>query len=249
MSPLTGFIAILSLSIVLFIFSSKHLQVLLVQMHLPTLPLVPVSSSQAIVGAIIGLGIVKGANQIQYKNLSKIAIGWVVNPILAGALCFVSLFFVQNVFDQRVYTPTVYVINQTVMTKLDNLNFNTNRIASLDGNTFDSARCLRHELRSISCLTVYEKAFIADKAEFYPMFVTPLSLITIRSRNHFPEHIFNPLIEIEFEAFDHKWQLVDRLSELDEEWRYKPRKIVNDFFNNELDKRYDVLFRMFIDNQ
>jgi len=247
MSPITGFIAILSSSIVLFIFSSKHLQVLLVQMHLPTLPLVPVSSSQAIVGAIIGLGIVKGANQIQYRNLSKIAIGWVINPLLAGAICFVSLFFVQNVFDQRVFTPTVYVFNQAVITKLDNLNFDASRVMSLDGSTFETARCLRHELRINTDLNVHEKAFVADKAELYPMFVTSHSLLTIRSRNHFPEHIFNPLLEIEFEVYDHKWQLVDRLSELSEEWRYKPRKIVNDFYNNELDKRYEVLFRMFID--
>jgi PiT family inorganic phosphate transporter len=104
MSPKTAFIAIFASSLVLFIFSSKQLASLLMFLKLPPIPLVPVSSSQAIIGAIIGLGIVKGARNIQYKNFFRIAIGWVLNPIIAGIVCFIALYFVQNVFDQTVYT-------------------------------------------------------------------------------------------------------------------------------------------------
>jgi len=247
MSPLTGFIAILSSSLVLFVFSSKQLQILLVYLNLPTLPLVPVSSSQAIVGAIIGLGIVKGAANIQYKNIFRIAIGWLVNPLLAGVICFVSLFFVQNVFDQTVFTPTAYVFNRPVMEKLDNLIINNERLAVLEGQRFESARDLRYELNKIPEISFTEKALIAEKGAYHPMFVTPQILALIKARNHFPENVSNVLSEIEFESFDHKWQLVDRLSELSELWRFRARRAMNDFYNSELEKRYELLFRIFMD--
>ena len=119
---------------------------------------------------------------------------------------------------------------------------------SLKGITFENGKELRQELSKIPNLRMHEMAFIADKAKYYPMFVSDQSLATIRARNHFPEHIFEPLLDIEFESYDHKWQLVDRLSNISEIWRYKPRRIVNDFHNRELDKMYELLYRMFVDD-
>jgi len=102
LTPILAFIVVLAHTIVLFLFSSTGLQSALVALGLPTIPLVPVSSSQAIVGAIFGIGIVKGAQGVNFKLLGKIAAGWVMTPIFAGLLTFVSLFFVQNVFEQEV---------------------------------------------------------------------------------------------------------------------------------------------------
>ena len=44
---------------------------------------VPVSTSQGIVGAIIGIGIMRQTNAIQFNVLRKIACGWVMTPLLA----------------------------------------------------------------------------------------------------------------------------------------------------------------------
>ena len=101
-SPLAAFVVVLAHSIVLFVFSSEGLERLLTRLGLPALPLVPVSSSQAVIGAIIGIGLVRGGRELRWKALRGIAVGWVVTPILAGVLTFVSLFFVENVFRQEV---------------------------------------------------------------------------------------------------------------------------------------------------
>ena len=61
LTPITAFAAVLASSTVLFLFSSRNLEMVLGAMGLPTIPLVPVSSSQAIVGAIIGIGFFQGA--------------------------------------------------------------------------------------------------------------------------------------------------------------------------------------------
>jgi PiT family inorganic phosphate transporter len=60
----------------------------------------PVSSSQAIVGAVIGIGLLKGGRGIRWRTLGGITSGWVITPIIAGVFCLVSLFFLQNVFHQ-----------------------------------------------------------------------------------------------------------------------------------------------------
>jgi PiT family inorganic phosphate transporter len=67
---------------------------------LPAIPLVPVSSSQAIVGAVIGIGLFKGGRGIRWRTLGGIASGWVITPVIAGVFSLFLLFFVRNVFHQ-----------------------------------------------------------------------------------------------------------------------------------------------------
>jgi PiT family inorganic phosphate transporter len=45
---------------------------------------VPVSTSQAIVGAVAGVGAVKGFSNVNFKSLGRIGIGWIMTPISAG---------------------------------------------------------------------------------------------------------------------------------------------------------------------
>ncbi len=98
LSPTAALIAVTSHSIVLFIFASRGLEAWLAGNGLPTIPLVPVSSSQAVVGAIVGISILQGSAGIRWSVLAKIVAGWIATPFAAGLLCFIGLFFVQNVF-------------------------------------------------------------------------------------------------------------------------------------------------------
>lgn len=102
LTPVAALIVVLSESLVLFLFASQGLKSWLESMGLPSIPLVPVSSSQAVIGALIGIAIAKGGKGVNYTILRRIAIGWVITPILAALICFVSLFIMQNVFEQTV---------------------------------------------------------------------------------------------------------------------------------------------------
>lgn len=102
LTPILALIVVLAKSLVLFIFASQGLERILLSLGLPTLPLVPVSSSQAIIGAIIGVALVKSRSNINFAVVGRIATGWVITPIIAAAMCYVALFFVQNVFEQQV---------------------------------------------------------------------------------------------------------------------------------------------------
>ena len=98
LSPLMALIAVTSCSLVLFLFSSQGLHDFLVNHNIPPIPLVPVSSSQASVGAVMGIGLVRSARNVHFSILGKIALGWIITPVIAGLIAFISLFFMSNVF-------------------------------------------------------------------------------------------------------------------------------------------------------
>ncbi len=50
---------------------------------------IPVSTSQAVVGAVIGAGLVKGPKNVNFKVLGRIAIAWVSSPTAAGLMTYI----------------------------------------------------------------------------------------------------------------------------------------------------------------
>ncbi len=92
-------IVVLSQSLVLFVFSSSFLSDTFKSIGLPPIPMVPVSSSQVIIGSITGIGLYKGMKNINFKMLGEIAAGWITTPVTSGLLSFLSLFFVKNIFN------------------------------------------------------------------------------------------------------------------------------------------------------
>ena len=102
LSPISAFIVVISHSIVLFLFASQGISNFLQSINLPSIPLVPVSSSQAVVGAVIGIGLLKGGKEVKWSIAGKITIGWFTLPILAAIMSFVILFILQNIFNLSV---------------------------------------------------------------------------------------------------------------------------------------------------
>jgi len=131
----TAIVVVLAHAMVLFVFSSQSLSNLFVNIGLPPIPMVPVSSSQAIVGAIIGIGLLKGGRNIQVKVIGKIAMGWIITPIIAGLIAFFALFFMSNVFNLKVSENPSRFVKGDVVVSVDSTNSidkNTKIIESLD---------------------------------------------------------------------------------------------------------------------
>jgi PiT family inorganic phosphate transporter len=98
LTPHMALIVVLSQAVVLYVFSSQQLSAWLIAHGLPPIPLVPVSSSQAVIGAVLGLGILKGGRGIRFRVFGEIALGWVTTPVVACLITFIALFIFQNVF-------------------------------------------------------------------------------------------------------------------------------------------------------
>jgi PiT family inorganic phosphate transporter len=64
-----------------------------VTVHLFTQVGVPVSTSQAIVGGVTGVGLMKGAKTVKKRTLVEIAIGWISTPLSSGILAYCMMKF------------------------------------------------------------------------------------------------------------------------------------------------------------
>ena len=102
LSPVTALIVVISVSVTLFLFSSRGLHDFLISNHLLAFPLVPVSSSQAVVGAVVGISFAKGARNLRWGKIGQISLGWVITPVISAVISYFALFFMENVFLQSV---------------------------------------------------------------------------------------------------------------------------------------------------
>lgn len=118
LTPQAALIVVLAESLVLFMFASKGLHNLIVSLGLPAVPLVPISSSQLVIGAVIGIGLAKKASNIKYRVVGRIVFGWVVTPLISLAFCLLLLFVWQNVFNQEVCVKKYFDMNDVVIKRL-----------------------------------------------------------------------------------------------------------------------------------
>lgn len=61
-----------------------------VTVHVFAMLHVPVSTSQAIVGAVLGIGLHKGVSTINRRTLLRIGSGWVCTPAISAAACYAA---------------------------------------------------------------------------------------------------------------------------------------------------------------
>lgn len=102
LTPEAAIVVVLAQALVLFVFSSSSLSNFIASIGLPPLPLVPVSSTQVVIGSVIGIGLVKGSREINIQTLGGVAMGWITTPVIAGILTYFLLFFMKNVFDLEI---------------------------------------------------------------------------------------------------------------------------------------------------
>jgi len=206
-SPITGFVVVLAEFIVLWLFTSQGLESFLLKNNLPALPLVPLSTTQAFIGAVIGVGLAKDPLSINFKVLGKIAAGWAIAPLSAGLITFISLFFIQNVFEQKIIHPVPYEISVSVIAKLNSENIPTEKINDLVSKRFVNKKVFRNELLQRYSFN-NDQIFAIFNYALIDSFVVDSNLIN-KKLNHkiFSASQINQLKNMHNSAFSHKIDL------------------------------------------
>jgi len=244
LSPVGAWVVVVAQSIVLFLFASQGLEHLLASNGLPTIPLVPVSSSQAVVGAVIGIGLLKGGKGIKWSVLGHIASGWVITPLVAGLVCFVALFFLQNVFNQQVYHDASYVLSEPVLDRLKSRGFDVKELASIKGQRFDRVRDFRAALR--------QRLHPGNKEEMEILDIAQIDIILINNSKLWLLDK-EPLLAVQRSAmwrivgrkFEHRWMVDDALAGLSEAWRPRPHNKANKLCNKKLAQQRKIIYDTF----
>ena len=246
MSAIGALIVVLAQAIVLFLFSSEALEGWLLRQGLPAIPLVPVSSSQAVIGAVIGIGLAKGGRNIRYRVLAKIASGWISTPVIAGVMSFVLLFFVQNVFSQKVFSPVRYRISYEVALKLKQQKLYHDNLGLLLNREFPSAATMHSALHQQLPDGGPPASKIVKYARVLPLRVDIELMKPYFSYDWYSEEQVTALFRLHGLRFQHGWQLHDALQQHSAQWRLKPGGKASKLHNKELTAKLQRLFSLFL---
>ncbi|MFC1555175.1 inorganic phosphate transporter [candidate division KSB1 bacterium] len=245
LSPMTALIVVLAHSIVLFLFASQGLSYWLSGHGLPSFPLVPVSSSQAVIGGIIGIALAKGGRGIKYRLLGKISSGWILTPVIAGVFSFVSLFFVQNVFQRPVYRPVTYKIDNFVLENLEENNIVFVIPEDMKDREFENAVSFKTALEGITGSTAEERQNIIELSEVSSFLIDSEKAGENLTTNLFSEDQIDAVHSLHGRKFIHKTDLQNELGKFTEEWKFKEDIRVNSKYNDELEVRYRIIWNLF----
>jgi inorganic phosphate transporter, PiT family len=247
-SPITGFVVVLAEFMVLSLFTSQTLESFLLRNNLPSFPLVPLSTTQAFIGAVIGVGLAKDPLSINFKVLGKIAIGWCVAPVSAGIITFISLFFIQNVFEQKIIHPVPYEISPSVISKISEDGIDTANLNDIVGKRFFATKVFRNELLSRKKFTNNELFLIFNYAIVDSFKIDSTLLLEKLNDSKFSNEQIDELKILHGKSFSHKIDFEKAVFKNSDQWNKTGDKLED----RELDEKVlliEELFRININNK
>jgi inorganic phosphate transporter, PiT family len=224
-TPLAGLVVVCAEVLVLFLFTSETLEYLLLQTGLPTIPLVPLSSTQVVIGAVIGVGLAKGGKGIRYSVLGRIAGGWAFAPVVAGISCFIALFIMQNVFQLEVVKTSSYKISPEARQEMVRRGVNSDILASLDGQKIVGSAQFRQKLQRISPWSEKQMVVLFDCADLDTLVVDSVLAFAQREPLPLTPQQWHGVAVLHGSIFEHRWALDKALAAADSSWSDPPETV------------------------
>ena len=244
LTPLAAWVAVMSHSIVLFLFASERLEQLLAKMSLPTIPLVPVSSSQAVVGAVIGIGMLQGGREIQWPRVYSIVKGWVITPLVSCLLCFVGLYFLQNVFQQTVQRDSNYTLSASVIEKLQKEGIETEGLHELTGTVFQKSAEVVRAVKDKVSLSSKQGLKVVEYSLQKSLIVTAEKIADLET-NGLSSVQLDALSKLAGQTYNYPWQLGDALAEISPEWIMLGGGLKDKLHDRDIKQKLAYLYRKF----
>ncbi len=244
LTPLAAWVAVMSHSIVLFLFASERLEQLLAKMSLPTIPLVPVSSSQAVVGAVIGIGMLQGGREIQWPRVYSIVKGWVITPLVSCLLCFVGLYFLQNVFQQTVQRDSNYTLSASVIEKLQKEGIETEGLHELTGTVFQKSAEVVRAVKDKVSLSSKQGLKVVEYSLQKNLIITAEKIADLET-NGLSSVQLDALSKLAGQTYNYPWQLGDALAEISQEWIMLGGGLKDKLHDRDIKQKLAYLYRKF----
>jgi inorganic phosphate transporter, PiT family len=243
-TPVAGLIVVLAEALVLFLFASEGLQAWLIHHSLPAIPLVPLSSTQVVIGAVVGVGLAKGGKGINYRVLGRIATGWVTAPVAACSLCFVGLFVVQNVFEQKVVQLVPYRISPAVVQVLEKSGFPAEPFRGIQGKLFRGSASFRQALLGHTTWTENQLLTIFSFAELDTTVIDSTAFAKGLDVTLLSPAQLGTVKALHKRVFLYRWQLDTALAAGSDEWRVRTDQ-GSELWNKEIQQKQRLVFEWF----
>jgi len=247
LTPVGAFVTVVAHAVVLFLFSSVSLQHFLVSSGLPSIPLIPVSSSQAIVGAVVGIASLdgrRGLRQIRWGQVRGILAGWAATPVVAGLMCALALFFMQNVFTQTVFVPVEFELRAAELARLEAKGVPVQGLETMLGKRIASGEVFRYQIKKRGTLDPTHERQALDVAEIVALKIDADALGALDADFLGRERV-DALHALMGRSFDRRWQLEDALMEQGPAWRTREDTPINKLYNKERRAQFGYVFEAF----
>jgi PiT family inorganic phosphate transporter len=213
-------------------------------MSLPTIPLVPVSSSQAVVGAVIGIGMLQGGREIHWPRVYSIVKGWVITPLISCLLCFVGLYFLQNVFQQTVQRDSNYALSASVIEKLQKEGIETEGLHELTGTVFQSSAEVVRAVKDKVSLSSKQGLKVVEFSLQKSLIVTAEKIADLET-NGLSSAQLDALSKLAGQTYNYPWQLGDALAEISPEWIMLGGGLKDKLHDRDIKQKLAYLYRKF----
>ena len=170
----------------------------------------------------------------------------VTTPIIACGVCFVSLFFLENVFKQQVFTDVSYALSPAVIEELTREGVDTGPLAPVLGQEFDDVRSFRALLEVTVDPDEDTELKILEVARVSPILIRPSAFPALADTSMSDEQK-KAVRALAGRSYQHDWQLNAALSEESEAWRTRPDSIANKLHNTELRNERREIYQIFQD--
>ena len=243
-TPVAGLVVVLAEALVLFLFASEGLQSWLIRHSLPAIPLVPLSSTQVVIGAVVGVGLATGGKGINYKVLGKIASGWVTAPVAACSFCFVGLFIVQNVFEQKVVQIVPYRVSPAVVQVLEKNGYPAETFRAIQGKLYRGSENFRRVLLGQNKWTENQLLTIFSFAELDTTVIDSTAFAKGLDVSQLTATQLGAVKALHKHVFPYRWQLDTALAVGSDEWRTRTEQ-GSELWNKEIHLRQRLVFEWF----
>lgn len=248
LSPESALVVVMAQSVTLFLFASTRLQHALVSVGLPAIPLVPVSSSQAVVGAILGIGVLKGGRGIRFNVLGEIAAGWVATPVAAGVMALLLLFVMDNVFDQRVSHPVTYRLDAAALVELGERGLPVevrDELEDLAGFASTNAQVFKSRVEQATGLDGDQAQLVVDVARVATLRIAPAVIAEELDRHWLSADQIKAVRDLADRTYEHAWAFHRDLAALTPAWRPGGHTSADRMRNQEIARQLAYLDRLF----
>ncbi|MBF0127741.1 MAG: inorganic phosphate transporter [Magnetococcales bacterium] len=245
LTPVGAVVVVLATSLVLFLFASEDLEYFLASLGLPTIPLVPVSSSQAIVGGVIGIGLIKNASNIRWSVTGRIVVAWIQTPIVSALVSFIMLFFIQNIFAINVFQKVEFQVSRPLLERHQK-NLDVKSLESLLGKSFSTSGALKAEVDKLLPNADYKADLkFVQEARMERIVVDPAKFPELGRSGLLTKPQIDSVKALSGKTFDYRWQLVNALASASETWRMKENTVLNKPYNKEVSQRLAIVMDLY----
>ena len=186
----------------------------------------------------------QGGREVQWLRVYEIVKGWVVTPLISCLICFVGLYFLQNVFQQTVHRESKYLLSASVLEKFQKEGIYAAGLSELSDSVFHSSAELVRVINEKVTLTSEQGLKVVEFSFQKSLVITPEKISSMDKKGLSRSQLV-ALKKLQGQTYNFPWQLGDALAVTSTEWEVRGGGLKNKLHDRKIKRKLAYLYRIF----